>query len=182
MLQGPTQGLLWSGLLLLSATCRIPDSPTPQESADGIYGRTGMTSALRPKTKDQDPSVPEGLLHCILRLKGVYQSTKGGSLQLTVFYSPAHPSISSRERGSACPACGLRLCPLSNLRLSQGPSPVPTPFQLLPHQERPLRTRQSLVAWCPLALPFLHIGDAGNAYFWVSSANTSTSLNSPDAQ
>ena len=61
------------------------------------------------------------------------------------------------------------------------PPPCPLPPDFPPPRKAPCRTRGSLLAGCPLTLPFPHNGDARNAHFWVGSANT-PSLNTTRAQ
>lgn len=107
----------------------------------------------------------------MLGLKGEDWGGKGDFSPIFCFH-PNNPSSPQRKKFSfhlaqpvahPCP-------PQANRSFSEGPSPL-SPNQP-PQGTPPLRTGPNLVAVGPLTLPFPHIGDAGNAHFWVSSANT----------
>lgn len=108
----------------------------------------------------------------MLGLKGEYWGGKGDFSPIFCFH-PNNPSTSPQRKkfsfhlaqpvAHPCP-------PQANPSFSEGPSPL-SPNQP-PQGTPPLRTGPSLVAVGPLTLPFPHVGDAGNAHFWVSSANT----------
>lgn len=115
----------------------------------------------------QGLAVTLGLLHCMLALKeGSWKS------QLADFIPKSLKKVQLIQ-------------PLWPIPGSRRDPPCSHPFSITPSTQsgmRFFRTGRSLVAWCPLALPFPHRRDAGNAHLWVSSANTPTSLNSLDAQ
>lgn len=93
-------------------------------------------------------------------------------------------NIPKSPKKLSSPACGSSLSPSGQSQVLIGALSPPTPTQSpSPQATPPTRTEGSLVARCPLTLPFSHVGDAGNAHFWVSSANTTMpSLNTPHAQ
>lgn len=94
------------------------------------------------------------------------------------FHPPTHSQVPKKDFRLAQPVA--LLVPFRPIPGSHRDPPL---FPLPPNHSPPtsgtppLETELSLVAGCPLTLPFAHIGDARNAHFWVSSANTPTSLN-----
>ena len=143
-----TQGPLWPCLLLHRATCRVPR--TPQESAE----RASHWRWAQPvPVATQGPSRLEGLLHCILGLKGA-SPRRGASLHPSL--SPL-PHLHVPRESSACPAWG----PLPVPPGSHGEPPSHSLPITPPPGTPPLRPGRSLVARCPLTLPFPHIGAAG---------------------
>ena len=119
-----TQGPLWPCLLLHRATCRVPR--TPQESAE----RASHWRWAQPvPVATQGPSRLEGLLHCILGLKGA-SPRRGASLHPSL--SPL-PHLHVPRESSACPAWG----PLPVPPGSHGEPPSHS-LPITPPQERPL--------------------------------------------
>lgn len=97
-------------------------------------------------------------------------------MPLSNFSLPSHQLIhKSPERSSVCPACGPSRSPLRPIPGShRDPPPVPIPFQRPPPSPRNAPTQDWAKPCGPVPThpPFPHIRDAGNAHFWVSSANT----------
>lgn len=145
---------LWPRLRLLSDTCRVPR--TPQKS--GENQRQGWRWLL--------PSDPPGSqpIKALLCLKGSYtafwdfrENTRGWGLLSSFFLSSHQPIHKSPEKEVQHAQPVVLPCPpQTNPRFSQGPSPcshsLPTPYS---PGTPPLRTGRSLVAQCPLTLPFL---------------------------